>query len=172
MDWQILSAIQSLQNPFLDALMPRLTVLGNAGIFWILVALVLLMIPKTRRCGIAMAIALLLTLLMGNCLLKPLIARPRPFSMDSAISILIPPPEDFSFPSGHTYSGIASAIILWRFNRKLGIPAMILAIMIAFTRLYLMLHFPSDIFGGVLLGILCAYLGIHFTKFIYRKNRS
>ena len=164
LDWQILSAIEKLHCNFLDFLMPKLTMLGNYGILWIVLALVLLCIPKTRRCGCALAIALVLALLLGNCLLKPLIARLRPFAQNPAIALLIPSPEDFSFPSGHTYSAVASALVIWQSNRKWGITAMVLALGIAFSRMYLMVHFLTDILGGILLGALCAFLAIQITK--------
>ncbi|MEE1013519.1 MAG: phosphatase PAP2 family protein [Clostridia bacterium] len=164
LDWQILSAIEKLHCSLLDFLMPKLTLLGNYGILWIVLALVLLCIPKTRTCGCALAIALVLALLLGNCLFKPLIARLRPFAQNPAIVLLIPSPGDFSFPSGHTYSGIASALVIWHNNRKWGIVAMAVALGIAFSRLYLMVHFPTDILGGILLGALCAILAIQITK--------
>lgn len=163
-DWQFLWLIQKIQSPFLDFWIPKLTALGNGGILWIILALVLLLIPKTRRCGISLVIALLLVFLLGNCLLKPLLARPRPFMQSADVTLLIPPPSDFSFPSGHTYSGIAAAIVIWYYHRRWGIAAMILALLIAFSRLYLMVHFPSDILGGILLGIFCAITAITFTN--------
>ena len=107
MSWEIefLNSIQHLlRNEFLDAVMPFISSLGNAGIFWILLTVVLLIIPKTRKAGVASAIALVLMLVTGNMILKPLIARLRPFTVNTAIELLIPPPSDFSFPSGHTFA--------------------------------------------------------------------
>lgn len=170
-DWWLLDAIQHLRSDFLDFLMPKITALGNAGILWILLTLVLLCIPKTRKCGFAMALALVLSLVLGNLVLKPWVARLRPFLENSQIILLIPPPLDFSFPSGHTYAGIASALVLWRFHRRLGIPAMIAAVLIAFSRMYLQVHFPTDILGGILLGTLCAALSVWIVeRFCRRKN--
>jgi len=169
MDWQILSAIQEMQSPLADGLLSAITRLGDAGAIWILLAVVLLLIPKTRRCGIAMTLALLLVLLLGNCLLKPWIARLRPFMLNPDITLLIPPPTDGSFPSGHTYTGIAAATVLWHHDKRLGIPAMILAVLIAFSRLYLQVHFPSDILGGILLGLLCAEMSI---LLVYKKKAN
>ena len=160
----MLSAIEKLQNPLLDFILSRLTALGNGGILWIVTAVVLLFIPKTRRCGCALAVSLLLVFLLGNCLLKPLIARPRPFMLQEELLLLIPPPSDFSFPSGHTYSSIASAIVIGYYHPKWGIPATVLALLIAFSRLYLMVHFPTDILGGILLGAVCAATAIIMTQ--------
>lgn len=171
-DWRILDAIQTLRSGFLDSFMPKVTVLGNAGIFWILLSLLLICYPKTRKCGLTMALALAAALVLGNFILKPGVARLRPFLADTSIALLIPPPEDFSFPSGHTYAGIASAIVLWRYNWKVGIPAMVLAILIAFSRMYLQVHFPTDILGGVILGILCAALAIWLAGLLEKRRQN
>lgn len=172
-DWGLLDAIQGLRTEFLDLIMSRITVLGNAGIFWILLTLLLLYVPKTRRCGITMAVALAVTLLLGNCLLKPGIARLRPFLADESITLLIPAPMDFSFPSGHTYAGIASALVLWRYHWKAGLPAMLLAVLIAFSRVYLQVHYPSDVLGGIALGVLSAVFAIWLTgRFWLRKGKA
>ena len=92
-------------------------------------------------------------------ILKPLIARLRPFTVNTAIELLIPPPSDFSFPSGHTFASFASATAILKNNRRLGIPAIILAVLIAFSRLYLYVHYPTDVFFGLLLGILAGLIG-------------
>ena len=162
MSWEIefLNSIQHLlRNEFLDAVMPFISSLGNAGIFWILLTVVLLIIPKTRKAGVASAIALVLMLVTGNMILKPLIARLRPFTVNTAIELLIPPPSDFSFPSGHTCASFVSATAILKNNRRLGIPAIILAVLIAFSRLYLYVHYPTDVFFGLLLGILAGLIG-------------
>lgn len=160
-DFFLLELIALTKNVFFDFIMPRLTVLGNGGIIWIVTALLMLFFKKTRLCGLTIATALILVLIFGNIVLKPLIARPRPFMSDSSIALLIPPPTDFSFPSGHTYSSVASAIILWRFDRRAGSLAWVLASLIIFSRLYLMVHFVTDIIGGIVLGTLAAYTSIY-----------
>ena len=163
-DWHLLDAIKNLHTPFLDIWIPKFTILGNGGMIWILLACVLLCFPKTRRCGQTLAISLILIFLLGNCLLKPLVARPRPFMLNPELSLLIPSPTDFSFPSGHTYAGIAATVVLWHHNPKWGISALVPALLIAFTRLYLMVHFPTDILGGIILGVVCGSVAIWITK--------
>lgn len=163
-DRSVLNFIKELQNPVLNLIMPLITALGNGGIIWIVTAAAALSFKKTRRCSIAIAAALLLVLISGSLILKPLIARPRPFMLDDSINLLINAPSDFSFPSGHTYSSAASAYVIYHFNKRYGIIAWILAGLIAFSRLYLMVHFLTDILGGTLLGILCGYTAVHLTN--------
>ncbi len=164
LDWNLLDAIGRIKSPFLDFWMPKITLLGNGGILWILLSVILLCHPKSRRCGQTLAIAMILIFLFGNCLLKPLVARPRPFTLNPELILLIPPPTDFSFPSGHTYAGIAATVVIWHYNQRWGLTTLILALLIAFTRLYLMVHFPTDILGGILLGCFCGFFALWITK--------
>ena len=154
LDFSILYWIQAnLRCPFLDGLMPFVTALGEYGAVWILAALALIASKPHRRCGITLALGLICSLLLGNLLLTPLAARPRPCWLDETVTLLVAMPRDFSFPSGHSLSGFIAAVILLRYDRRFGIPALILAILLAFSRLYLFLHFPSDVLAGILLGV-------------------
>jgi undecaprenyl-diphosphatase len=118
-----------------------------------------------------MGLALIFCLLIGNMTLKPLIARPRPYSYFPEMTLLIAPLSDFSFPSGHTFASFASATALYLHHKRLGIAAYILAAVIAFTRLYLYVHFPSDVLAGLLLGIVSGWVAYHITTAIQRKRR-
>ena len=159
LDFQILDWIQThLTTPALDALMKLVTALGEGGAVWLLAAAVLLWKPKTRRQGVVVAVSLLLCLLVGNFTLKPLVARPRPFHIRPDFPLLIAPPGEFSFPSGHTMSSFAGAYSLFLLNKKWGIPALVLAAAIGFSRLYLYVHFPTDVLAGALLGLLAAWV--------------
>jgi undecaprenyl-diphosphatase len=159
-EFNVLDKIQQLfANDFWDVVMPRISFLGNAGLIWILLSIFLLLFRHTRRAGLASGIALLFMLVTGNLIIKPLVARLRPFTVNTAIQLLIPPPTDFSFPSGHTYASFASSTAILRDNRRFGIPALILAALIAFSRLYLYVHYPTDVLAGTLFGILAGWLG-------------
>ena len=162
MTWEfnLLDQIQQyMANDFLDTLIPRISSLGDAGLIWIALSILLLLFPKTRKAGFASCVALLFMLVTGNMILKPLIARMRPFTVNTAVELLIPPPTDFSFPSGHTYASFASATAVFRNSRKIGIPALILASLIAFSRLYLYVHYPTDVLFGILHGVLAGWIG-------------
>lgn len=172
-DWSVLNIIQLLKNPVLDWIFPKVTILGEAGAIWIFIAILMLLFPGTRKCGIAVSVSLIICLICGNVILKPLVARPRPYMIDEGIKIITHISDDFSFPSGHTYSSVASAIVIWHFLRKkFGVPAFVLALLITFSRLYLQMHFPTDILGGVVLGILAALCGIKTADAIYKSKKE
>ena len=172
-EFNLLDQIQQhLANDFLNALVPRISSLGDAGLIWIALSILLLLFPKTRKAGLASGIALLFMLITGNMILKPLVARLRPFTVNTAVELLIPPPTDFSFPSGHTYASFASASAIFSNNRKIRIPALILASLIAFSRLYLYVHYPTDVLFGILFGILAGWIGNLISNRVFRSSRS
>lgn len=159
----------NLWCPFLDAVMPVVTALGNGGIFWIVMAVVLMLIPRYRKAGFSMGAALLMGLILCNLILKPLVARIRPYDYQLehfgvTIQLLIATPHDFSFPSGHTIASFEAATALLLHNRKLGIPAMVIAVLVAFSRLYLYVHYPTDVLASVILGVGLAFLGSWLVK--------
>ena len=160
MDFDILYFIDKLHNPVLDKIMIFLTNLGDAGILWIVVAVLLLFFKKTRRCGILMGISLLCGVILGNGFLHHLVARQRPCWIDTSIPLLIPNPSDYSFPSGHTLASFEAAIMVFMHNKKWGIGAILIALGIAFSRMYLFVHFPTDILGGAILGT-CISLAVY-----------
>ena len=174
-DLPILDWIQNtLQCGLLDFLMPLITLLGDAGIFWIAVAVVLLIIPKTRKIGLGMGVALLMGLLVCNVILKPWVARIRPYDYQiqyfgTQIKLLVDAMHDFSFPSGHTIASFEAATVLLIHNKKMGIPAMILASLIAFSRLYLYVHYPTDVIFSVFAGIAIAFLGDWLAGKVMKK---
>lgn len=169
-EYTILDFIRNnLSCTFLDYLMQGISFLANVGWIWIVSAIVLLIIPKTRKMGIAVACALIFSLIICNITIKPIIARIRPYDLREGIELIIARPTDFSFPSGHTSISFAGAIPIFLQNKKLGIPALILAILIAFSRLYLYVHFPTDVLGGMIVGSICGVLGYFTSKFIYKR---
>lgn len=171
-EFDILNWISTMRTEWLDTLIPIISSFADKGIGWIIVAIVLTCIPKYRKAGITMGLALVFCLLIGNLTLKPLIARPRPYSYFPEMTLLVAPLADFSFPSGHTFSGFASATALFLYHKKFGVVAYSLATIIAFTRLYLYVHFPSDILAGIVLGVVCGWVAYHCVQRLlpYRKK--
>lgn len=152
---------ENVRNPWLDMFFTTITKLGNAGWFWIAAGLLLFAMKKHRKEGVSVLVSLLIGFIITNLLLKNLIARPRPYTMVEGLSILINEPSDFSFPSGHTCSSVAAALTLLRVsNKKWGIAACILAVLIAFSRLYIGVHFPSDVLIGAVIGALSSCIAV------------
>ena len=162
----------------LDVAMPIITTFGDGGIFWIAWSVLLMFFPKTRKTGLGMAFALAMGLVVCNLTLKPMVARIRPYDLQAelgvTINLLQGAMHDFSFPSGHTIASFEAATVLLKNSKKMGIPAYILAIMVAFSRLYLYVHYPTDVIASIILGTVFALIGnalagviapkIHFGK--------
>lgn len=149
-DW--LYALQELHSPVMDALMVFFSRIGDAGMIWIIFAIIMLAMAKYRNIGWQMIAAMAVTFIIGNLILKNLFARERPCWIDESVVLLLKNPKDFSFPSGHSMNGFAASVAIVLNNRRIGIPAVLLAGMIAFSRLYHFVHFPTDVFAGILLG--------------------
>lgn len=163
-DLPILDWIQAnLKSDLLDTVMPIITLFGDGGVFWIAIAVLLLCIPKTRKIGLGMGFALLMGLVVCNITLKPLVGRIRPYDLQEQLGVTIPlltdRMHDYSFPSGHTIASFEASVVLLKNNKWMGIPAVILAVLIAFSRLYLYVHYPTDVIFSVFAGILFAFLG-------------
>lgn len=154
LDWNILHWIHdTTARPFPDFLMPKITALGNGGAVWLAAAGGLACTKKYRKQGVLLLGGLTAGVLVGNVFLKNVIARPRPCWLDQSVPLLVKVPKDYSFPSGHTLSSVIGAVILTRTDRRFGWAAIPLASLISFSRLYLYVHFPSDILGAAVPGV-------------------
>lgn len=159
MDIAILDAVQAARTPFLDTVMPLATHLGDLGLIWLVIAAVLAAQPRYRRWGIAVAVALAATVVVGVLILKPLFGRPRPFVELGFTGLLIPPPGGSSFPSNHSMASFAAATALcWLPGKGAGVRALkasgiVIALLIAISRVYLYVHYPSDILAGAVIGV-------------------
>lgn len=172
LDW----IVEHLWCPFLDVLMPLITMLGDHGIFWIGVALVLLIFPRTRKTGAMMGVAMALGFLIGNMTLKPLVGRLRPYDVKPVADLLVERLSDYSFPSGHTLACFEAATVLMiRARRPWGIMALVSAFLVAFSRLYLYVHYPSDVLAGMLLGTFFGFCGVWIVNAVvgaWQKQRA
>ncbi|MGN0329018.1 MAG: phosphatase PAP2 family protein [Lachnospira sp.] len=181
MEIQILHWFESLHNPITDPIMYAITSLGNAGIFWIVLALLMLTVmPKRyRKVGFTMAIALILSLIFCNGIMKNLWQRPRAFWVEGQPFVVGDQFEnlygifygvhDYSFPSGHTSASFAAALAILMWRRKEGIAATVLAALIAFSRLYLTVHYPSDVLVSLVLGSLYGVIAYFIAKWVFKK---
>ncbi len=172
-DLSILDWIRdNLYCGFLDAVMPVITFLGDGGWFWIAMAVVMLFFAGTRKTGLMMGASLIFGLIICNLIIKPSVARIRPYELAEGVKLLIDKQSDFSFPSGHTTASFEAATVLMIRDRRFGIPALVLAFVIAFSRMYLYVHYPTDILGGIVVGTLCGVLGYFTVKYIWDKVTS
>lgn len=171
-DFSILNGIQeSLKCPFLDAIMVFLSYLTTSGIIWIVLGIILTCIKKTRVVGIIVLMALALGFLTGDVLLKHLVNRPRPFTVNTDVELLVKAPTTASFPSTHSTLAAAVTTVLLVKKRGLGFIALALTICIAFSRLYLYMHYPTDVLCGLLLGVLCGIGALLIARAMKLENR-
>lgn len=166
LDKNILLFIQEhLRFDWLTPIMKMITTLGDTGLIWIVIAAVLLCVKKYRGTGITMAVALLIGYVIANLILKNLIGRIRPYDAVDAIQALVGPMHDWSFPSGHSTSSIAASLVIYkRMPKYAGIPALILGILICLSRLYLGVHYPTDVLVGVFIGTVSAFIALYIVK--------
>lgn len=164
-DFAILDFIQNtIKCVFLDYVMAFFSYIGEAGGIWLISAIIMLVFRKTRATGVMMIVALLAGYLIGEVGIKNIVGRVRPFRVNTDIVLNIAPPSGYSFPSGHSCSSFAAATVIFMHSKKLGIPALIIASLIAFSRLYNYVHFPTDVIGGIILGIICAVVTVYLFK--------
>jgi undecaprenyl-diphosphatase len=171
-DVSVLNTIQTyLHHPVLDPIFSVVTHLGDGGILWILLGILLICSKKYRKAGIAMLIALGIGAIFANLIVKPIVARPRPFVEFSELELIIPAPSGYSFPSGHSLASFTGAVILSWTNRKWIFPSFLMAALIAFSRMYLCVHYFSDVLTGSILGVIFGLAAIFILK-KWEKNRE
>ena len=157
----------NLDSKLLTSILIFFTNLGNHGLIWIAVTLFLLSSKKYRKIGYLALISLIINAIIVNVILKNLTHRARPFEEISDIILLIKAPKDFSFPSGHTSASFTMVYVFYKHLKKYFPVVLITSIIIAFSRLYLTVHFPSDVLAGVLIGLFSGFWG---EKILNRKN--
>ena len=170
-DSSILLWIQdNLRSGFLTPVLTVITHMGDKGIFWILLTLALLFVRKTRPLGAICAASMVIGLIITNLIIKNWVARIRPYELIQGLECIVQRADDFSFPSGHTTNSLACAWVLFRRTpRKWGVPALVLAILISLSRLYVGIHYPTDVVGGAVIGIGSACLAMWLVPKLEKK---
>ena len=171
-DFQILDWIQAnLRCPFFDFLMPKLSLLGEWGIIWLIIGIIMLFFRKTRRAATIMLISTAAVLLFGELFLKNTVCRVRPCNVRPYIDIPVKRPTSYSFPSGHSSTAFSCATSIWLHHKLFGFFVLILAFLIAFSRMYNYVHFPSDVLAGALLGALFALITFAVARKVVPRPR-
>ncbi len=158
---QFLQSLQAIRSPFLDKAMEILSMLGDHGLFCICLGLILLIFSKTRSTGIKVLLSMAIAYIVANLIIKNVVGRVRPFEAYPYLEALINKPHDSSFPSGHTVNVFAAATAIFLENKKWGTFALIIAALVAFSRLYNCVHYPTDVLAGAAIGIIFAVL-VHY----------
>lgn len=156
LDEKILLKISKIRKPFLDKIMVFITRLGNTGLIWVFFSILFFTLFNNKRCAFKIVACLFLAGFLGEIVIKTLVGRIRPSKEISQEKLLIRKPRTYSFPSGHTSSSFASALIISTEYPAFLVPVFALALLIAFSRLYLKVHYPSDVLAGAVLGVLCS----------------
>ena len=143
---------QHVRSPFLSAFFIPFTTIGNAGILFILIGVLLLFFKRTRQSGILLLISLTISFILNDIVVKNIVQRPRPFNAFSQIVPLVPPPGKYSFPSGHTAAAFSSMVTFFFTQRKYAICGLVIALLMGISRIYVGVHYPTDVFFGALLG--------------------
>lgn len=162
---------ENLRFEWLNKVFIFITHFGDGGLFWILLSALLLVMRKTRWVGLTSSVSIGLGALCTNVCLKNLVQRTRPYVVNDQLNVLINFPHDYSFPSGHTCASFAVATVIFcLLPRKYGVPAIIFASLIAISRLYVGVHYPTDILGGLIIGVSAAFIAIYLVKKINHKS--
>ena len=163
---------ENIRGPVGNVFWQFITHLGDEGYLWIAMGVVLLFFKKTRPIGFTVLVSLLLDFLTINVVLKELVARPRPFVVNELIEPLVGGVSPYrSFPSGHSGGSFAAMFALYRWvPKKIGIPALFLASLVALSRLYVGVHYPTDILAGFVIGFVCSALAYAVVKMVMNKR--
>lgn len=161
---------ENVRMSWLDPVMHGITSLGNHGSVWIVLVLLLIILPRFRFCGLVSGVSLMTCSLLTNRVLKLLFDRPRPYEVTKGLDVIGKIYKDPSFPSGHTSAAFSVGVVcLILLPRKYGVPVFVLAVLMGISRMYIGVHFPTDVLGGAVFGTLCALLAVGIWKILERR---
>ena len=159
----VIEWFDSIHGTVLDPLMVGITYSATFGLIWFVLGFLMTCSQRWRRCGVSVIVAVAVTYILVDVILKPLVCRDRPFAVED-FDLLIAAPDSWSFPSGHTASAFAGAIAILIHNRRWGCVAMLYAILVGISRVYLCVHWPTDVVAGALIGIAVALVVVWFMS--------
>lgn len=166
--WILLWIQENLRTPVLNTIFISITHLGDCGFIWIVLSAVLLCFKKTCKAGICSSIALAIMFITNDVIIKHLVNRTRPYEVVEGLIPLVKKLNSPSFPSGHASSAFAvTLILLILFPKKYSIPALVLVVLISFSRMYVGVHYPTDVLGGLIVGLLYGFAGYKIGNPVY-----
>lgn len=168
---------ENMRTELMTVIMKSITRLGDAGCLWIVLSVLFLVLNKTRRVGVAASFAMIFTFITVNLGIKNIVARIRPYEAVEGLNRLVEAQKDYSFPSGHTAHAFAvGVVILIMMPRKVGVPVFIISVLMAYSRLYIGVHYPTDVIGGAVIGTLMGLLSVFLVNKISdrwdKRNRD
>ena len=167
----ILDWFQTLRNPIFDVLAQVMDVINGHGEIFMLITLLLILYKPTRKVGYVCATALIFDYLLLNRVLKPMVGRIRPYDLNTAVQLIVGAPHDFSFPSGHTGVSFAFAAAVSPLGRKAHTLALVFACLMGISRMYLYVHYPTDVLAGAVVGTLCGLAALSLWKKIAERDK-
>ncbi len=170
MELAFLHALQGIHTPFLNAIMILVSHLGDRGTLFVFIGVGLCLFKDTRKMGLTILLSMIFALFLNEYGLKHLFLRARPAWVDHSVPMLISIPTDYSFPSGHTFASFAFATSVYLHSKMYGRWAYGLATLIGFSRLYLFVHYPSDVLGGMIFGIVAGYVSYKIINYLFRDH--
>ncbi len=165
-DNKILKLLAAKHTPALNRILVIVTKSGNNGYIWFGLCILLLIINKYRLTGFTVILAMIISALAGEVTIKHIVGRVRPCNRDFGQELLIKHPAHYSFPSGHTSSSFAVAMVMLLMMPILYIPVLLYAMLMGFSRMYLLVHYPTDVMAGVVLGTLCGWVAVSVSPYI------
>lgn len=173
-DFAILDALQKIHNPVLNVILAFFTYIGEGGIVWIAFALVLLFFKdkQKKKISAAVLLSLILEVIFNEKIIKHIVKRPRPFTLHPNIDTIVHRPGSFSFPSGHSCCAFAAATAVFMFDKRLGIFCYITAALIAFSRNYFYIHYPTDVLCGAVLGVILGIISAVIIKAVMNSREK
>lgn len=173
LDSSVFEFFEGISCTILDWIFKIITFTGNGGMIWIILALALMVKKENRKISVAIILSLTAVAILNNLVLKEIFDRVRPFVADPSIELLIKIPSGSSFPSGHASSSFACAVALFMFHKKWGVTALVYAFLMAVSRVYLHVHYATDVLGGMIVGIICGILVVKiYSKIEYSFRKE
>lgn len=171
----ILDALQGMHTPWLDAAFAAYTTTSDHGLLWVALGLALTAFKRTRWAGVTVLVALAIGAVVTSGVLKPLVMRPRPCDVNPAVTMIVPRPDGSSFPSGHTTAAFAAfGAVLAARNPRAPVALIVAvgaaAVLMAFTRLYAYVHYPTDVLGGIAVGLLAAFVASRIVAAVRKRQ--